>query len=171
MKNVSRAERARLALEIPTKKGMAAALGISPEWYSRLVRDEGAISADIHLRIDDLLRRSGMPGAAPEVASSLLEPSASYASGTATRENCEAYFIARVEEAAASGDPNIWPHLWVLLRRNIPVGFAEGLRGLPEEPSVESVLREVRRMTPSSVSRPPRQQPAARPRKEGGAAR
>ena len=104
---------------------MAEELDITPEWYSKILREKQPLSPDMRLRLADLLRRKklnpasidesggGRPsfllhkddGPPPMVASRI----SSAPGAPSTRADCEVYFAELLDAAERSGNPNAFP--------------------------------------------------------------
>lgn len=113
-----------------TKKRMAALLKISPEWYGKIVSGKEEVSPNVLLRHSFLLMGNveadssftgGHEPGKPVLVHSAGPGKAELVDGPSTREDCERYFLAVIQAASTSGNPNAFPVIHDRLTKQFPL--------------------------------------------------
>lgn len=114
---------------------MASQLRVSEHWYSKITNGHRPISDDLMLRLDDLLRRSGVVlgstlNSGDKPATLVEEPRVTFGRvasriplqrSPSTRKDCEDYVQTLLDRAELSDDPNAWPVIHTRLKKQFPL--------------------------------------------------
>lgn len=132
-----------------SKKRMAALLKISPEWYGKIVSGKKEVSNDVMLRHSVLLMGNLDLDSSPAGGNELKKPvlvhspgagKAELMDGPSTREDCEMYFLAIIQAASTSGNPNAFPVIHDRLTKQFPLSEWRNSAGASPPPPGSIVI-------------------------------